>query len=209
MIRVFIADDHAVVRHGMRLLISETPDMQVVGEAADGREVLVAAEREEWDVLLLDLSLPRVSGTEVVRRLHEKRPSLAIVVLSMYPEDQYAVRLMREGALAYISKNRPSDELLAAIRNAARGGRYITQTVAAQMLEAPRRSEKLAHEALTAREYQIFILVANGGTVTEIAAELNLTLGTVSTHLHKVKEKLGARSVADIVGYAHRMGLVG
>jgi two-component system, NarL family, invasion response regulator UvrY len=208
MIRVFIADDHAIVRHGLRQLIESSGDMQFEGEAIDGRELLTAAETSTWDVLILDLSLPRVSGLEALKRLREARPSLAIVVLSMYSEEQYAVPVMRAGAAAYLSKDRPGEELLAAIRKAAQGGTYLTEKVADQVLRAPARGEKLPHETLTAREYQIFTLIVHGSTVSEIAAELDLTAGTVSGHLQKVKAKLGAHSIAEIVSYAHRMGFV-
>ncbi|APR74739.1 DNA-binding response regulator, LuxR family protein [Minicystis rosea] len=205
MIKVFIADDHAIVRHGLRQLIESSGDMELAGEAIDGRELLVAAETGGWDVLILDLSLPRVSGLEALRRIRERWPRLAIVVLSMYAEEQYAVPVMRAGAAAYLSKDRPGNELMAAIRKAASGGTYVTATVAEQVLRAP---DKLPHETLTAREYQIFTLVVHGSTVSEIAAELNLTAGTVSGHLQRVKTKLGAHSIAEIVSYAHRMGFV-
>ena len=207
MIRVFITDDHAIVRHGLRQLIGETDDMTVVGEASDGGEMLRAAETGAWDVLVLDMTLPRMSGIEALRRLHAQRPKLAVVILSMHQEDQYAVRMMREGASAYLSKDRPGEEVLAAIRKVARGGTYVTDTVAEHALRAAAPAQQ-PHEALTAREYQVFTLILQGKTGTEVAAELDLTAGTVSGHLHNVKAKLGARSVADVVSYAHRMGLI-
>jgi DNA-binding NarL/FixJ family response regulator len=208
LIRVFIADDHAIVRHGLRQLIEGSGDMEFAGEAVDGRQLLTVAETERWDVLILDLSLPRVSGLEALKRLRELRPDLAVVVLSMYAEEQYAMPVMRAGAAAYLSKDRPGEELMAAIRKAARGGTYMTESLADQVLRAPQKVDKLPHENLTAREYQIFTLVVHGGTVTEIAAELDLTPGTVSGHLQKVKSKLGAHSIAEIVSYAHRMGFI-
>jgi DNA-binding NarL/FixJ family response regulator len=180
----------------------------VVGEASDGRELLQAAERGDWDVLVLDLSLPRVSGHEALRRLRADKPALRIVVLSMYSEEQYAIRLLREGASAYLSKERPGEEVIEAIRRAASGATYVTQTVAERMLRAPAQTEKLPHQTLTAREYQVFSLIASGRTVSEIAAELDLTMSTISSHLHQIRSKLAVRSNAEIVGYAHRMGLV-
>lgn len=209
MIRVFLADDHAVVLAGLRQLISATDDMRVVGTASDGRQVLLEAEAGgEWDVLVLDLSLPRVSGMEVLRRLRSLRPSLPIVILSMYPEDQYAIRLMREGASAYLSKERPPEDLLAAVRRVAAGGTYLTASQAAQIVSARQEAERPPHARLSAREHQVFVLIINGRVVSEIAAELNLSLSTVSTHLARIREKLGVRSVADIVSYAHRAGLI-
>jgi DNA-binding NarL/FixJ family response regulator len=208
MIRVFIADDHAIVRHGLRQLVEGSGDMVLAGEAADGRDLLAAVETGSWDVLILDLSLPKVSGLEALRRIRELRPKLAVVVLSMYAEEQYAVPVMRAGASAYLSKDRPGEELMAAVRKAARGGTYVTETVAEQVLRAPDKGEKLPHETLTAREYQIFTLIIHGRTGSEIAAELDLTAGTVSGHLQKVKTKLAAHSIAEIVSYAHRMGFI-
>ena len=210
MIRVFLADDHAVVLAGLRQLISATDDMRVVGTAADGRQVLLLAEAGgEWDVLVLDLSLPRVSGMEVLRRLRSLRPTLPIVILSMYPEDQYAIRLMREGAAAYLSKERPPEDLLAAVRRVAAGGTYLTASQAAQIVSQRAEAERPPHARLSAREHQVFVLIINGRVVSDIAAELNLSPSTVSTHLARIREKLGVRSVADIVSYAHRAGLIG
>jgi DNA-binding NarL/FixJ family response regulator len=208
VIRVFIADDHAIVRHGLRQLIGGADDMRVVGEARDGRELLTAVETDASDVLVLDLSMPKVSGLEVLKRLQETKPKLKVVVLSMYAEEQYALPVMRAGAAAYLSKDRPGEELMAAIRRVARGGTYLTETVADQVLRASSRSEKPPHESLTAREYQIFTLIIHGRSVSEIAAELDLTAGTVSGHLQKVKTKLGSPSIAEIVSYAHRMGII-
>lgn len=207
MIRVFLADDHEIVRHGLKRIIDAEADMQVVGEVADGRSLVRRAEEETgWDVLILDISLPKVSGLEALRRVRASRPELAVVVLSMYGEEQYGVQVLRAGAAAYLSKDRSGEELLAAIRKAARGGRYVTELVADQLLA--KSSEKPPHERLTAREYQVFTLVVHGHTVTQIAAELDLTPGTVSGHLMKVKEKLSAPSIADVVRYAHRVKLV-
>lgn len=208
MIRVFLADDHEVVRHGLKRIIDAETDMRVVGEVADGRALVRRAEEEGegWDVLILDVSLPRVSGLEALRRVRASRPELAIVVLSMYGEEQYGVQVLRAGAAAYLSKDRSGEELLAAIRKAARGGKYVTDVVADQLLS--KGGERPPHERLTAREYQVFTLVVHGRTVTEIAAELDLTPGTISGHLMKVKEKLSASSIADIVSYAHRANLI-
>ncbi|MFO0552523.1 MAG: response regulator transcription factor [Polyangiaceae bacterium] len=208
MIRVFIADDHAIVRQGLRNIIEAAGDMQVVGEAADGHALLArSTAADEWDVLILDLSLPKVSGIAALERLRVSHPKLAIVVLSMYGEEQYGASALKAGAAAYLSKDRSGDELLAAIRKVAKGGRYVTETVADQ-LAAGATGDKLPHERLTAREYQVFLLLVHGRTVSEVAAELDVTAGTVSGHLMKVKEKLGAKSVPEILRYAARVGLI-
>lgn len=206
MIRVFIADDHAIVRHGLEQLIASTGDMRVVGTASNGREVLNAVPTLECDVIILDLSLPKVNGPEVLHRLKQQRPELRVLVLTMYPEDQYAVTLLESGASAYLSKDRPASELLEAIRRVATGARYVTQTIAA--VRGPSAAPAPAHAALSAREHQVFTLIIQGRSGAEIAAELDLTKGTVSNHLSKIKEKLGVGSIAEIVRYAHRAGLI-
>lgn len=208
MIRVFIADDHSIVRHGLRELIASTPDMTVVGEVSDGRQLLNAAPALECDVLILDLSLPRVGGQEVLHRLRQLRPELPVLVLSMYPEDQYAIALLKGGASAYLCKDRPSTELLEAIRRVADGRTYFTDTIAEKFLTGGEGADGPPHGKLTAREHQVFTLIIQGRTSSEIAAELDLTAGTVSNHLAKIKEKLGAHSVAEVVKYAYRAGLI-
>jgi DNA-binding NarL/FixJ family response regulator len=208
MIRVFIADDHTILRNGIRTLLSTAPDISVVGEAADGRAVLTAMETTECDVLLLDLSLPRVNGAEVLRRVSAGPKPVKTLVLSMYAEDQYGLRMLQAGAAGYLSKDRSEQELIAAIREVARGNRYVTPAVAEQMISKPGAEATLPHTKLTSREYQIFTLLAHGRTISDIAAELDLSAGTVSNHVFHIKEKLAVKSVGEIVGYAHRTGLV-
>jgi DNA-binding NarL/FixJ family response regulator len=204
VIRIFIADDHPIVRQGLRELIGRQPDMQVVGEAEDGHAVVNAEARSTWDVLLLDLSLPRLSGVEVVRRLRAERASTRIVVLSMYPEDQYARRLMEEGASAYLSKSLAPQEVLRALRTVAAGEIYTPP--GRERSEPPTPGEP--HKNLSARENQVFMRITQGRTVTEIAAELDLSVSTVSTHVTNIKNKLKVRSIGDIINYAHSVGAV-
>jgi DNA-binding NarL/FixJ family response regulator len=210
MIRVFLADDHPIVRQGLRLLIDQQPDMEVVGEAADGRQVLLAEGRDRWDVLVLDLSLPRVNGIEVLRRLRVERPALKVVILSMYPEEQYARRMVAEGARAFLSKQLGPETLLAALRAVAAGERYVGPGGADFDPDAAAREPpRMPHDSLSAREHQVFTLLLEGRTVTEVAAELDILVSTVSNHVSKVKEKLGARTIGEVVAYAHRAGLIG
>lgn len=208
MIRIFIADDHAIVRHGLRQLIDAQLDMRVVGEAHDGRQVLLAEGNSDWDILLLDLSLPRVNGLEVLRRLHAEHPTLRIVALSMYPEEQYAGRVLHEGAVAYISKQQPPEELLQALRKVMHGGTYVSPGLGERGRDGDAHPGIDAHEKLSAREYQIFTLILQNHTPSEIAAELNLSLSTVSNHLAHVKDKLGVRTLGEIISYGHRAGLI-
>lgn len=203
MIRIFLADDHPVVRHGMKRLLEEAGDMRVIGQAAHGRAVLQAEKQDEWDILLLDLSLPRVNGLEVLRRLHAERPSLKVIILSALPEAHYAPQALREGAAAFLSKAASPLELIRTIRAVARGEPVPSNVPAAPTDDG----DKAPHERLSAREYQVFMLIVDGRSSSEIAAELNIVASTVSNHLARVKERLGCSSVAEIVSYAHRVGL--
>jgi len=208
MIRVYLADDHAILRQGLRRLLREAPDIAVVGECADGRQALQAMEQTACDVLILDLSLPRVSGIEVLRRLRVSRPALRILVLSMYAEEQYALRMLREGAAGYVSKDRPSDELMHAIRQIAAGHTYRSPELSARLRSGEADPERPVHESLSAREYQVFDLLAQGRGVSDIAAELNLSKSTVSTYVQHIKGKLNVSTVGEIIRYAHQAGIV-
>lgn len=198
-IRVFIADDHAIVRKGLSAYLDEVGGFEIVGEASNGRQVLNAEELGGCDVLVLDLSLPVVSGTEVLRRVHARHPELRVIVHSMHPEEQFARRAIAAGAAAYVSKERPPAELVAAIHRALRGD--------APTAASPRGSSA-PHEQLSAREHQVFLLLVAGRTVAEIAAELDLHSSTVSNHLARIRKKLGTSTVADLVVYAIAEGLI-
>ena len=208
MIRVVLADDHAIVLGGLQRLLAETGDIEVAGVAADGRQALKLCLGAElaWDVLVLDLSLPRVGGLEVLRRVREQRPDALVVVLSMYPEDQYAQQLRRDGAAAYVSKSRPPEALVDAIRAVAAHGRWAPPAAPTQ--GPGEAAGALPHRSLSLRELQVFNLVFEGQSVTDIAAQLDLHASTVSNHLRAIKTKLNVNSVAEIVRYAHRVGLI-
>lgn len=201
MIRIFIADDHPMVRLGIARVFRELDGFEIVGEAEDGRQVLNAPGSEQWDVLILDLSLPKVSGPEVMKRIKSRHPELLVVVLSMYPEELYARRAMVAGASAYVSKERPPTDLVAAVGAALRGEPF-------PVLQPESRSARPPHETLSRREYQVFIRIAEGLSVAEIAAELDVHSCTVSNHLAKIRRKLKVTTVADMVRYACAQGLV-
>lgn len=210
MIRVFLADDHEIVLGGLQRLIAESGDIEVVGTATDGRKALQRALREgfAWDVMVLDLSLPRVGGAEVLRRVKAERPDAKVIVLSMYPEEQHAPHLLESGAAAYLSKASSPERFLEVVRAVASGARWTSPAVARLLEEQPTDAPTLPHRKLSSREHQIFTLLIEGQRVTEIAAQLNLNSSTVSNHIHAIKTKLEARSVNDIVMYAHRAGLI-
>lgn len=208
MIRVFVADDHAVVRRGVMQILAEAPDMVAAGEASTGRETLQAVREQDYDVLVLDIAMPETNGLEVLNQVRTLKPDLRVLILSMYPERQYALRALKAGAAGYLTKESAPDELIAAIRKVASGGKYVTQSLA-ESLAAALGSElgKEPHETLSAREYQVMRLLAAGKTVTAIATELSLSAKTVSTYRTRILEKLDLRNSAEIIRYAFEHGL--
>lgn len=206
MIRVLVIDDHPIFRRGVVGLIAGAGDLSVVAEADDGLRALRVAADVMWDVALLDVSMPRLGGIEVLRRLAKAFPDRKILMLSQFPEDQFAARVLREGAAGYVSKSGAPEFLLDAIRRVAAGHPMPVPATA-----MPRRATKDVappHETLTPREHQVFMLIAVGRSVTEVAIEMNVSSSTVSNHLLHIKEKLGAQTLGAIVAYAHRVGLV-
>jgi two-component system invasion response regulator UvrY len=209
MIRVLVADDHAVVRRGVLQILEDTPDMVAAGEACTGREVLRAVQEHDYDVLVLDIAMPDGSGLEVLKQLQTLKPNLRVLILSMYPEKQYAVRALKAGAAGYLTKESAPGELIAAIRQVARGGRYVTRSLAETLAaELGGEMAKEPHETLSDREYQVMCLLAAGKTVTEIATELSLSVKTVSTYRTRILDKLNLKSTAEIIRYALERRLV-
>lgn len=196
-----------MVREGLTRIAEMADDLTVLGEAADARAAVALCRADPPDVLILDLSLPEGGGAEAIRQLKVYLPDLPIVVYSMYPEEQYGAPLLRAGASAYLSKDRTTAELLDAVRRVARGGRYVTDTVADRLLDTP-AGGPAPHEQLSERERQIMQLLAEGMTTTDISQQLCVTQSTVSTHLKNIREKLGLRTRAEIIHYAFRQGLV-
>jgi len=208
MIRVFIADDHTILREGLKQLLLTADGLTVVGEAGDGHAVLQQVRAQEFDVLLLDMSMPGKSGMELIRQVKAERPKLRILVLSMHEEHQYAVRTIRSGASGYLTKESASTQLVSAIRKVAGGGAFISAEVAEQLaLSAMPHTEGPPHASLSDREYQVFRLLVAGESVTHIAARLNLSVKTVSTHKARLMEKLSVQNPAELIGYAlkHRL----
>jgi len=210
MISVYIADDHSIVREGMRSLINSAPDMEVIGEAPDGDQALREIPGCPPSVFLMDMSMPGTSGLELIEKLGRKAPETKILVLSMHREDHYAIRTVRAGARGFITKTRPPDELLEALRRVARGELYITQELANKLAMGALigQSEEEPHARMTKREYEIFLDLARGMTVGDIANKLCVSSKTVSTHKARLMEKLGAESVPDLVRYAMAEGLL-
>ena len=210
MIRVYIADDHSIVREGMRALIAAAPDMEVVGEAPDGDHALREIPSLRPDVFLMDMSMPGCSGLRLIETLGRRAPDTRILVLSMHQEDLYATRTVRAGAQGFITKTRPPDELLDALREVAAGQLYVTRELAQKLAREALTGHPQAqpHASLTRREYEIFIELAQGRTVGVIADRLNVSSKTVSTHKARLMDKLQARSLSDLVRYAMNHNLI-
>jgi DNA-binding NarL/FixJ family response regulator len=208
MIRIVLADDHAIVREGLKRIVGEAKDFQVVGEAADGTEVMRTVRELDFDVLVLDLSMPGRSGMELIKLVKSEKPKLKVLVLSMHQETQYAVRAIKSGASGYLTKETAPAQLEQAIRKIAGGGAYISAEVAEQLaLGAMPGSETLPHETLSDREFQVFRALVAGDAVSDIAAKLNLSVKTVSTHKANLMQKLGLANQTELVRYALKHGL--
>jgi DNA-binding NarL/FixJ family response regulator len=209
-IRVLIADDHAIVRQGFKQIFSETEDLVVAGEADDGAEALQLARQQEWDVFLLDVTMPNRNGIDTLKQLKKEFPKLPVLILSMHPEEQYAVRAIKSGASGYLTKQSAPELLVTAIRQVARGKKYVSPAVAEQLANAlvAGDGEKPPHELLTDREYQVFRLIAAGKPLTQIADELNLAVATISTFRTRIIEKTGLKSNAEMIRYGIEHGLV-
>jgi DNA-binding NarL/FixJ family response regulator len=201
--RILIADDHAIVREGLRRILAADPAFTVVGEAGDGHEVMTAVRAGGFDVLLLDLSMPGRSGIDLLRQVKAERPDLRVLVLSMHAEAQYAVRAIRAGASGYLTKDAAGTQLAAALRKVASGGLFITPGVAEAMAVGLQTTgEEAPHKRLSDREYEVFLRLAAGDSVTSIAERLSLSVKTVSTHKTHILEKMNLASLADLVRYA-------
>ena len=209
MIRALIVDDHAIVRRGLRELLSDEFPGAAFGEASDAREALEQLRARKWDVVLLDIALPGKSGLDLLKELKTEWPKLAVLVLSAHPEDQFAVRVLKAGAGGYMTKESGPEELAKAIRKILAGGRYVSPALAEKLaLGVTKNLASVPHETLSDREYEVMSWIASGKTVKEIAEELSLSAKTISTYRTRVLEKLSVKNSAEIVQYAIRNGLV-
>jgi len=209
MIRILIADDHPIVRAGLRQIVLEAADMVVAAEASDGHEVLAKVREADFDVLLLDLTIPGLSGLDVLKQVKSEKPHLRVLILSVHPEDQYAVRVLRAGAWGYVTKASAPEQLIAAIRKVHDGRRYVSPVLAERLAEhLEPGATTMPHESLSDREYQVLCLLASGKTATEIADALALSVKTVSTYRSRILEKMGMRTNAELTHYAIQNRLV-
>jgi len=208
MLRILIADDHPIVRAGLKQIIMETTDMIVADEASDGQEALSKVSQNDYDVVLLDISMPGMHGIDALRELRSRKPQLPILILTMHPEEQYGVRVLKAGAAGYLKKESSPNELVSAIRRVSQGRKYISPSLAerlASYLETD--ANKPLHERLSDREYQVMRMIASGKTSSQIANELSLSNKTVSTYRRRLLEKTGMKTNAELTRYAIRNGL--
>jgi DNA-binding NarL/FixJ family response regulator len=192
-----------MVRSGLKEILADTGDIVVAGEATDGHEALAQVRAQDFDVAVLDMTMPGRSGIELIKQVKEARPKLRVLVLTMHKEEQYAVRALRAGASGYLTKESAADQLVAAIRRIAAGGAYVSPETAERLaLDAGRSSDAPPHTLLSDREFQVFRMIAKGSAVGEIAKQLSLSVKTVSTHKNRIMEKMGLANQAELIRYA-------
>ncbi|TVT48341.1 MAG: response regulator transcription factor [Denitromonas halophila] len=208
-IRVMIADDHAIVRQGLRQILSDIEDMEVAGEACNGVEALQLSRDGQWDVVLMDVSMPDRNGIDALKLIRKEQPKLPVLILSMYPEEQYAIRALKAGAAGYLTKQSAPEQLVTAIRQVASGKKYVSASLAMELAEAiGEDTDRPLHEKLSDREYQTLCMIASGKTLTQIADELNLSVKTISVYRARLLEKMRLRNNAELTHYGLKFGLV-
>jgi DNA-binding NarL/FixJ family response regulator len=208
-IRVLIADDHSIVRQGLKQILSDTEDMVVAGEADDGVKALQMVRQGQWDVVLMDVSMPDRNGIDALKLIKKEYPRLPVLILSMHPEEHYAVRALKAGAAGYLTKQMAPEQLVHAIRQVAAGKKYVSAAVAEELANAiGEDSEKAPHEKLSDREYQTLCMIASGKTLTQIANELSLSVKTVSVYRARLLEKMKLKNNAELTHYGLKHGLV-
>lgn len=207
--KLLIADDHTIVRKGIKQILAEMPEVTRTDEARNGKEVLKNVWENEYDIVLLDISMPGRSGLDILKQLKHDKPALKILVLSMHPEEQYAIRALKAGAFGYLTKESSPNELIEALRRVSAGKKYVSSSLAetlASHLEA--KSEKPLHETLSDREYEVMCMIASGKTVKDIAEELSLSVKTISTYRARILDKMGMKNNAQLTHYTIQNGLV-
>ncbi|MEM5786450.1 MAG: response regulator transcription factor [Syntrophobacteraceae bacterium] len=207
--KVLIADDHAIVRRGLKLILSEEFTRLVFGEARNGQEVIDQVSKQDWDIVVLDITMPGRSGLDVLKELKQLRPKLPVLILSMHSEDQFGMRVLKAGAAGYMTKENVPEELVKAIKKVMSGGKYISSYLAEQLaFNLEEDTERPIYEKLSDREYHVMCMIASGKTVKDIAKELSLSMKTISTYRTRVLEKLKMKSNAELTHFAVKNKLV-
>lgn len=208
-INILIADDHPIVRAGFKQVIADTEDMVVADEAENGQDVLTFIQKKDYDIILLDISMPGRNGLEILKDLKADKPKTPVLILSIYPEEQYAIRALRAGASGYMTKASAPHELIAAIRKICQGGKYISASLAEKLTDyLDTDSAKPPHELLSDREHQVMLMIASGKTVSQIGDELCLSVKTISTYRSHILEKMKLKNNAEITLYAVKNQLI-
>lgn len=209
MIKILIADDHAIVREGLKQILSESSDLVVVAEASTGQEVLDKIGKDDLDLVVLDIAMPGRGGLDILKEIKSLKPKLSVLVLSMYPEEQYAVRVLKSGASGYLTKESAPVELVKAIRQISQGKKYISPSLAEKLaVDLEISPDRPPHETLSDREYQVMCMIASGKTLKEIADGLSLSIKTISTYRSRILEKMNMRTNAEVTHYAIKNNLV-
>lgn len=209
MLRVLIADDHPVVRQGVKQILTEELELQQFGEARNAKEVLENVSRKKWDILILDINLPDMNGLEILRQLKKVHPDLPVLVLTVFDEDQIAIRVLKAGASGFVTKETMPNELIAAVKKIHSGGRYVSPSLAEKLVfNIYSEDEKPVHHRLSNREYQVICLIAAGKSVKQIAEELYLSIQTIRTYRTRILEKMEMSTDADLIHYAIQHGLI-
>jgi len=201
-IRIIIADDHPLFRRGLKNAFSETPDIEVVDEAESGEELLEKVQGMDLSLALLDISLPGKGGLEILKQLRDERPKLPVLILTVLPEEHYAVRFFKAGASGFVTKESSTDQIYAAVRKVADGGKYASAEITEKLAFDFNKSDRPAHERLSDREHQVFIMLATGQSPTEIGKELSLSVKTISTHRSRILDKMQMKKNAELIHYA-------
>lgn len=208
-LRVLIADDHEIVRAGLKQFLADVGDLEVAGEAGSGAEALARIREGEWDVVLLDISMPDKNGIDILRQIRHEKPDLPVLILSMFPEEQYAINLIRAGASGYLTKDGPPEQLVAAIRTVVQGRKYVSPTLAEKLAgDLTGDSTRPLHTSLSEREFQIFCKLAAGLPVSKISEALFISVKTVSTHRTRILQKMHMKTNADLTYYAIKNNLI-
>ena len=209
MLKILIADDHPIVRQGLKQILSEEPDMGTFGEAQNCQEVLELVRKQDWDIVVLDITMPGRGGLDVLKELKHEHPKLPVLMLSVHSEDQYAVRALKAHASGYLTKDSAPEELLNAIRKILRGGKYVSPPLAEKLaFDLETETEKPLHETLSDREYQVMLMIASGKTVSQIAVELSLSVKTIDTYRTRILEKMKMKTNAELMHYVIKNKLV-
>jgi two-component system invasion response regulator UvrY len=209
MIKIIIVDDHAIVREGLKQIVRQTDDMEVVAEAENGSDMLKILQEKTFDIVLLDISIPGRNGIDYLKDVKQLKPDLPVLILSMHPEEQFAMRALTAGAAGYLTKKSASRELIAAIRKVADGRKYVSPEFADKILmELDKDAEKPPYKRLSNREFEVMRRIASGETISEIAEGLNLSVQTISTYRSRILDKMNLKTSAELTYYAIKNGLV-